>query len=559
MKHVLPILALLVASSTTSLALAADPRAVTTTAAPKDFVQGLIDLLAVPNEEKQRYAVSGLTQRVVAPERVLPAFLKLLGSDFSSVRSSGAYGLGHYGEKSRFAVPELLKVLQGDKKEDVSVETARALTRIDPENPAVIAALAHVATQPRDRASFAAIEALGEIGSGAHQAAPTLVGLLSTQPNDAETSARAFEALGQIQRKRFDLSTSQAALLLQQLDAAPKEHLAAAFAILREHPTRDLAPTLIAILQTRPEPHFRHAAIGVLEKIGVGSSEATTRAMLLQLERENIVARAAERAFWFVQEGDEPAVAPLAQALEHRSSLVRRVASQALAEIGPQAEGASAALIRVLQKELGSEYPSYQTVQGAARALTNIELKASGVASDVLELLDAPTPPRRHDFRPQLLAVLAAVGAPPNAIQRQKTLKHVLEGLQNPSPALRAGAARVAATLGKDAAPAVPLLIAVLDFKAFDVPKSQLFEGIYLSIHVPTHLNRSELDTYKASHSQGATTASLEAIRALARIGSAAHSAIPTLNRYAQSRDGEPLYSFYRQDARDALQRIQKP
>ena len=529
-----------------------------------DYVQNLIDELSSSDPSRQRHALSILVDLNIPLEWVLPVYHKLLSSKSETIREVVANLLGEYGEKAQVAVPDLLLLLQKDDYENVSVESARALAKIAPQDPTVIAAFTRAAMK-RGTVGLAAIESLGETGPAANAAAPSLVKLLSNQKGNIDISSKAFDALGRVVRVSSGVSVSEAVPILNKLDTTPIEKIAAAFTILREEGgSVDVIPVLVKILNQRPEPHFKYAAIRALGKIGPGSDVNAVRTLVSLLSRDpslDPLAEAAERAIELIGDGDLEAVVPLAEALSRPNPLVRRIAATALIRIGPAAKSATPALLKALQKELHTETTDYLVVNMVAGALASIGPRASGAATEVLNLLNPTAPfaqkPGAARIRPLLFGVLAAVGVPQKAEAREKTLQRVLEGLQSSSRYERGGAARVAGLLGTEAAPAVPHLIRMLDPKVDDSTMTPLFEATMMALVRPTQLNRNLLNKAHGSHAEGMTTGMLEAIRALGRIGATARAAIPTLNRYALSKDGEILFSFYREDALEALRKIE--
>ncbi|HSL81986.1 MAG TPA: SCO family protein, partial [Thermoanaerobaculia bacterium] len=139
-------------------------------------------------------------------------------------------------------------------------------------------------------------------------------------------------------------------------------------------------------------------------------------------------------------------------------------------------------------------------------------------------------------LRACLLATLADVGPPPEALP--KVLADLAHGHW---PLLQAAAARAAGALGAGGTPAVPYLVDVLQPDTKDD-------------RVPARLCGEE-------GSPGRTTARLEAVRALARIGPAARSAVPMLEAIVGG-GGDGYFSGMddlRAAAEDALRVLRRP
>lgn len=64
---------------------------------------------------------------------------------------------------------------------------------------------------------------------------------------------------------------------------------------------------------------------------------------------------------------------------------------------------------------------------------------------------------------------------------------------------------------------------------------TDLFDASMMSISGATEKDRAFLDEVRANHHGGLTVATLEAMRALGKIGPAASPAIPLLSRFADS------------------------
>lgn len=228
--------------------------------AARGAVPGVARALRAPSALVRETAAAALAS--IGPEsRVATGELaRLLGDGQALVRSAATAALTAIGPDARDATPALAAAL-ADGDAMVRGGAARALAAIGPDAAGAVGALTKALGAEQDRdVSLGIIDAFGEIGPGAIQAAPALVALVVSDAPDAETREAAVSALGEFGPQA---ATTAGAAVEKLLDDA--------------------------------DPFVRVAAVGALE--GLGRKSPRGRAILLKSlasDDEDLQAAAAE-------------------------------------------------------------------------------------------------------------------------------------------------------------------------------------------------------------------------------------------------------------------------
>jgi len=475
--------------------------------------------------DKRRTALGQLLEMRLSPEEGVPLFIENLRNSSPVVQQLVVRALAAYGPRARQAIPELIAILGDTQAIDfVRAETAQSLPAIDSNSPDVVTAMIR-SLQDRHTVfslRLAIVRALARLGPVAKEASATLV--ISLKDPMTAIQCEAYVALGTIEGGPAPLFPPDIERLEQM---APAKSSRAFLAVQRQGTeARSRLPLLVQITQKSPERYLRCAAIRSLGSVGPGQQETTLALLSTLAGEDDYLSSLAVGALEKIGPVDASAVAPLALALAHTNPKVRLQAALALARIGDAAYEAVPALISALDRSTAST--NFEEVDAYLEALSAIGQRASSSGPVITASLarDSKLLQNRGVFlrsylRAHLFVTLARVGVPP------ESRRFILEALQSDDGYEFAGAAVAAGSLGARGADAVPYLMRALD------PD---FKDIYMMF---TFL----MDT----------TASLEALRALGRIGPRAAAAIPLLERIAQTTSTSFPFDV---EARTALQAI---
>ena len=433
--------------------------------------------------------------------------------------------LAAYGPRARQALPDLIAILGETQATDfVRAEAAMSLSAIDSHSPDVVTALIRSLQDKHTVFSLrlAIVRALTQLGPVAKEASAALV--ISLKDPMTAIQCEAYVALGTIESGPAPLFPPDIERLEQM---APAKSSQAFLALERQGAeARSRIPLLVQIMQKSPERYLRCAAIRSLASVGPGPRAATLALLATLAGEDDYLSSVAAGALQKLGPSDMSAVAPLALSLAHPNPKVPLQAALALARIGDTAYEAVPALISALERSTAST--NFEEVDAYLEALSAIGHRASSSGPVITaslardsKLLQNQGVFLRSYLRAHLFATLARVGVPP------ESRRFILEALQGDDGYEFAGAAVAAGSLGAQGADAVPYLMRALD------PE---FKDIYM------------MSTFLMD-----TTASLEAIRALGRIGPRAAAAIPLLERIAQTISTSFPYDV---EARIALQAI---
>jgi HEAT repeat protein len=270
----------------------------------------VVPFLQDADEEICVAALQALGQIGPEPTLALPALITALGARSLPIRRAAAEAVGQMGAAGRESAPVLAKLLPAAGLE--RLEIARALGRVDPENPDIVPAVLPLLGHADPERRLQAAEVLTESAARAQAAGPALMGLLK-EP-DSRHRLRAIE-------------------LLARSGVAPAE-VAAAVSSLFDDPERDVRLGAGAVLAER----------GALAKWAV---PALIKAMKDSVREVRI--QAAE-ILGSIGPDAKSAVSALAEAVRtDTSGTVRMRSADALGRLGPEAKAARPALEAALK------------------------------------------------------------------------------------------------------------------------------------------------------------------------------------------------------------------
>ncbi len=369
------------------------------------------------------------------------------------------------------------------------------------------------ATEPDLRQD--AILALAEIGPAAQSAVPVLQAVL----RDADQNARvnAAKAIWQITREADEVVSVLAGVLEKGDDEV--RH-AAAEQIQEMGPWAEAAvPALSKMLQDKDWSQ-RYAAAEALGAIGPPAAPALPAliAAFRREEEESMVQTQCVDALGEI--GDAAAVHFLIAALEHAEDSVRGHAVEALESLGPRAESAVPALLRVVQHDAANGWL-------AARALGRIDVEGLSVPVLIGKLAGPDAQLRRF-------AALGLTGMGRKASAAADTLH---QGLRDPDPAARIAAAEAYWSVSGQADDAVRVLRSELAGSA-DWTTQMWSADALAEIGPAARAAVPELMACLTNDTRYVVTTSAEA---LGKIGPAAAAAIPALT--ARLREADDFYT----------------
>ena len=305
-------------------------------------------------------------------------------------------------------------------------------------------------------------------------------------------------------------------------------------------------PLLVELLVSNPPAYLRCMALDALGKTKSGHPRIISALLEGLVAKDLLVQGSARRAVQQVDLQEPQAVRALARGLRHADQGVRFEAAVILRswdQIGKLPPAAHAEMLAPLiqtLREVNDDVPPGQ-LDIYLHLLRNFGKDAAPVAETIVTIHTSPTYFQKQPLkeaalqRGKLLAVLANIGLPGSA------LPLVIEALKKgPHDVVDGGftytaAARAAGTFGPQARDAVPWLLPAL--------KSQ----------------GKEEEFYFFDWPDGFSTAQLEAIRALGKIGPAAHDALAMLKDIVERKATTKRTILMRQEARRAIQSIEVP
>jgi HEAT repeat protein len=250
----------------------------------------------------------------------------LAGDKEPKRRRVALIALEQFGPKARLVVPAVSESLRKDESEDVRAAAAQMLGRFLPQalsekvdiRAGVEALTEAVRVDKSDKVREAAAAALGRVGAEARAAVPTLAAALKDK--HAGTTVAAAESLASIGE------AAQAA-----------------------------APALVETLKDKKADRFARAFAAIaLARIGgpeIGQAVPALTETLADAKAPTAVRETSARLLGQLGNEAGAAVPTLALALTDKAVEIRRAAAGALAQLGPLAKDALAALEKAIQND----------------------------------------------------------------------------------------------------------------------------------------------------------------------------------------------------------------
>jgi HEAT repeat protein len=284
-------------------------------------VPALIEVLqrrkAVPGVREEAAEALGRIGEPAAD--IVPALIAALKDDNAVVRQQAAQALGWIGPPARAATPALLAALKDDK-EKVAAMACWSLGRLGGEG--VPLALLEVLQSGRDGPADMAGQALWQMDPAAKKVVPALIALLSKPPKETVRVRALLVLLGPI-------AVPDLAAALGKGEATLKQ--AAAEVLGQMGPVaRTAVPALAQNLHDKPLPLKLSAALALAQI-------DPTRSDAVPLLADSLDNKATVEALADLGPSAQDAVAALIAALKHRDKAIREGARHALARIGPRA------------------------------------------------------------------------------------------------------------------------------------------------------------------------------------------------------------------------------
>ena len=363
-----------------------------------------------------------------------------LGAPNVVVRREAAYSLDKMGVAAKDALPALIDGLGNRRARGRDRDRRQAVTRsafaLSKIGRAAIPALVEALKSDDTGQRAGAAKALAGMGG---DAAPAIPELIANLKGEDEVRREMVEALGAI-------GAGAVKPLMESLQAADaRERAGAAMSLaLLGVVAKESAPVIFELLKTDSDPQVRIALLSALPKIGIEPGAAVPALIAGIVDDNEQVRHAAINALVPMRSGRDLSLAALTTLLKENDAAMRQRAARALGRMGPAATPAVSALI-----EAARTSPADSTL---ANALAEIGPEA--LPAVLAALKDAPAADAER-----LLGLLRGFGKPALAV--------LLEAFKNPSPQVRAAAARAVGAMGREAKTAVdPLFTLATDPEA---------------------------------------------------------------------------------------------
>ena len=292
---------------------------------PVDVIPMLVTVLENGNASERCAAAEQFKEMGPWAALAVPALIKALKDVEWVNRCNVAEALGEVGPRAAAAVPALMEVLQSDENTLVQSCAAEALGKID--DPKAIPALITALENEDDSVQLSAVDALEASGHKANAAVPALIRVVNDNGANGWLAAK---ALGAIDAE--GVST----------------------------------PTLIKAIGNKSPQMRRFAAYG-LNHLGRKAAMAAEALHDGLQDRDPGARIACALAYWSVTGKAEETVSVLRSAIQTTDHWAERMwAADALAEIGPAADGAVPDLIACLKSN------AQHVVTSSAKALGEI-------------------------------------------------------------------------------------------------------------------------------------------------------------------------------------------
>jgi len=289
------------------------------------------DLVAVLKDKDKPVILIAITALGGIGKEAVPALVAALQDSDSTIRYEAANALRLVGKDAKEAVPALVLALKTDKDASVRSSAASALGSIGPEARNAVPDLMAALSEPNERLSDAAVDALVQIGK---DAVPALIATLSSE--NRRTRIYAAITLGEI---GSDAKAANSTLLKLFRSKDEGIRSTAALALAKIGPesaivAKALSPTLIKLLNI-PGKDLRANVLSALGNLGA-SPENTVPALIANLENPESASIRRAAAQSLIKIGRR-AVPALIAALSHKSKIVSGNATVILGRIGKDA------------------------------------------------------------------------------------------------------------------------------------------------------------------------------------------------------------------------------
>ncbi|HTQ39576.1 MAG TPA: HEAT repeat domain-containing protein [Pirellulales bacterium] len=529
--------------------------------AAKPTVPALIKALNTGDAPLQWHAARALSAIGPAAKDAVPALTAALKSNDAMVRGYAANALEEIGDASQPAVPELVALLS-DKNGNVRRKAIDALVAMHLKfdtlapilkqvleqsnmDPALVVpalnALADagddginvlIGELKNDKAVHAACIGLADAGPKAKAAVPELIRVVQEQDKHPAVRREAIMALAAIGP---DSKSAGPQLVKALSDQQYAVRYAAALAV-GQIGIKDAAPQLAQQLDS-DDPFLKMISAWALAKINPDDKAGVQRAVSLLVtglkDPNQHVRGAAARGLLELHAPQEMVISAMSDLLADKDPEVRGNVVDALSSLG---EAAVPRLIKALQND------DMQAL--AVEVLRRLGPKAKdAVPALILELKD-PDP----EYRREVEFALAAIG--PAA---KTAVPALIEHLGSDEPRVQYTACYALGKIGPDAADAVPKLRD--NMKSDD--KFLKVASVWALLHIqPADKALQSMAVPLLAKALGDSEhelARVESANALGRIGAAAKSAIPDLQKAAEQDDSPKV----RAAAVEALKKIQ--
>lgn len=465
----------------------------------------------------------------------LPVYVPLLRHESRDVRARALATIAGYGPAAADAVDEVLAVLQheGDEiwRSSERVEAIRTLGEIGRANPRLVEVLAGYLNLSTNKAmeAIVATRALGNFGPNAASALPQLRALLDSDKEFVKHDA--YEAIGRIAARPLPDDDEAPRLLADVASLEPAEGYAL-LEWLREKP-KLAAPhqrQLIHAYWNRECPiYVRYVLVETMHAWSKGDYSAV-KILMDSFEnkaphgRDPRLSGAAATSLWKIQSTDDNVVNLLIPRLNGSDHDDFRMLLTLLARLGPLATRADAALASLLESEaVGRSSIRFHACLEAVQAIGPGCDRCAAVLAKLLADARAEERPaagrsRLAVYQFRIVFVLAELGVEALAAAHKELLDLFHETERSIEFAV---AARALSILGDSSEEVVSELVASLQQEAFRIRS------------MDSQLVIDRWGPYPGDP-EFTTTARLEVIAALGRLGPTAGEAVPALERIVE-------------------------
>ncbi|MCW3052216.1 MAG: hypothetical protein JWN14_1386 [Chthonomonadales bacterium] len=421
----------------------------------------------------------------------------------STLLEGTATALSRMGRAAHSATPLLTLAL--NRCPEATPQLVSALSHMMPEGGLAVPAL--LRALEAGRSQEAVVEALGNMGSAAKSALPTLHRILEL-PSPLP-AAGAFAAIARIEGLP-KLTLADSLPILRHIEAYRLPETYAAFAAVKQESSRALAavPLLTQIALKRKEPWLRRTAVETLAVVGPGGYAEAARVLLQAAHKQDpVIAMDVDQALEAFGSAAGLVTPELSALLQSNDNHLLERVEMLLVPLGKRAALAVPNLVRLLLiHDQGKQQAGSLSV--ILSLLSNIGPEAQEAVPVLTDLLLQSSIAKEGVpgySRVALLTTLMAIGVTP------RVLPTLREMLQSTSPTQVACAAHAIARIAPEAGDTIPLLLRPLRTDYDDRSMTKNFALGY---------------TFD-------TSARIESMRALARFGPAAREALPLLQPYA--------------------------